>query len=72
MSPPRLWGGIFNLGLWFGYKVILPDTGIDVFALSLTGVSLLLLLKYHLPVHYLVPLGAVAGIIRRVGIPTSF
>ncbi|MFO7643152.1 MAG: chromate efflux transporter [Desulfosarcina sp.] len=59
-------GVILNLAVWFGHKVILPDSGIDLFALISALISLLLMQKYHLPVHYLVPLGAVAGVVWRV------
>jgi len=59
-------GVVLNLAVWFGHKVILPDGGIDLFSLISAGVSLVLLQKFHLPVHYLVPLGAVAGVIWRL------
>ncbi|MBI5063678.1 MAG: chromate transporter, partial [Desulfatitalea sp.] len=59
-------GVILNLAVWFGYKVILPDGGIDLFALIGAVVSLVLLQKFHFPVHYLVPIGAVAGIIWKI------
>jgi chromate transporter len=58
-------GVVLNLAAWFGYKVILPDGGIDLFALITAVVSLVLLQKFHLPVHYLVPLGAAAGVSWR-------
>jgi chromate transporter len=59
-------GVVLNLAVWFGYKVILPDAGLDLFALLSASVSLVLLQKFHLSVHYLVPLGAAAGVIWRV------
>ena len=59
-------GVVLNLAVWFGHKVILPDGGIDLFALISAGVSLVMLQKFHLPVHYLVPLGAAAGVIWRL------
>ena len=59
-------GVVLNLAVWFGHKVILPDGGIDLFALIFAGVSLVLLQKFHLPFHYLVPLGAAAGVIWRL------
>ncbi len=60
-------GVVLNLAVWFGHKVILPqDYGLDLFALGLAGISLLLLQKFHFPVQYLVPLGAVAGIIMKL------
>ncbi len=59
-------GVILNLGVWFGAKVILPDAGIDGFALGSAVLSLVLLQKYHVPVHYLVPVGALSGIVWRI------
>lgn len=58
-------GVVLNLAVWFGDKVILPNGGLDIFALLTAAVSLVLLQIFHLPVHYLVPLGAVAGVIWR-------
>ncbi len=60
-------GVVLNLGVWFGIKVLFPQGGaLDFFALAAALVSLMLLQKYHLPVQYLVPLGAVAGIVRQL------
>ena len=59
-------GVVLNLALWFGHKVILPPgEALDLFALGLAGISLVLLQKYHFPVHFMVPLGALAGIVWR-------
>jgi len=55
-------GVILNLAVWFGYKVILPEAGVDWFALVAAAVSLTLLQKFHFPVQYLVPIGAAAGV----------
>ncbi|MFO7715142.1 chromate efflux transporter [Desulfosarcina sp.] len=59
-------GVVLNLAVWFGHKVIIPNGGIDLFALASAGISLLLLQKFHIPVHYLVPVGAAAGVIWRL------
>jgi chromate transporter len=59
-------GVVLNLAVWFGYRVILPDGGIDLFAVLSGAASLVLLQKFHLPIHYLVPMGAAAGVIWRV------
>ena len=59
-------GVILNLAVWFGHNVLLPAGIIDWFAVGLTVVSLVLLQKFHLPIHYLVPAGAVAGIIVKI------
>jgi len=61
-------GVVLNLAVWFGYKVILPENGLDVFAMTSAGVSLVLLQKFHFPVHYLVLIAAATGIIWRVWI----
>jgi chromate transporter len=59
-------GVILNLAVWFGYNVLLPDTKLDFFAVVMTILSLILLRKFHLPIQYLVPLGAAAGVIYKV------
>lgn len=59
-------GVILNLAVWFGYKVIWPNGGVDIFAIVSATVSLVLLQKFHFPIHYLVPLGAVAGVIVKM------
>jgi chromate transporter len=55
-------GVILNLAVWFGFKVILPEAGVDWFALVSAAVSLVLLQKFHFPIQYLVPIGAAAGV----------
>ncbi|MGD9975492.1 MAG: chromate transporter, partial [Desulfatirhabdiaceae bacterium] len=59
-------GVVLNLAIWFGHKVLLPNGGLDIFAVVSAVVSLALLQQFHFPVHYLVPLGAVAGVIWRI------
>jgi len=59
-------GVVLNLAVWFGHKVIIPNSGIDLFALISGVLSLVLLQRFNLPIHYLVPIGAAAGIIRRM------
>jgi chromate transporter len=59
-------GVVLNLAVWFGHKVLLPDGDIDFFAVISAAASLVLLQKYHFPVQYLVPVGAVAGLIGRL------
>ena len=56
-------GVVLNLAVWFGYKVILPQSSIDFFSLVSAIISLFLLQKFHFPIHYLVPMGAAAGVI---------
>ena len=58
-------GVVLNLAVWFGHKVILPNGGVDFFALISAVVSLALLQKFHMPIHYLLPIGAAAGVIWR-------
>jgi len=55
-------GVVLNLAVWFGHKVMLPDGGPDLFAVASAVISLVLLQKFHLPIHYLVPVGAAAGV----------
>lgn len=57
-------GVMLNLAVWFGHKVILPNNTIDLFAMVSAIVSLALLAKFHMPIHWLVPAGAIAGIMR--------
>lgn len=60
-------GVVLNLAVWFGYKVILPNgDGFDFFALTTAALSLLLLQKYHIPIQYMVLLGAAAGIVWQL------
>ena len=61
-------GVVLNLAVWFGYKIVLPNAGIDLFALISAVISILLLQKLHLSIHYLVPAGALAGVIWRTAI----
>jgi chromate transporter len=61
-------GVVLNLAVWFGYKMILPQGGVDFFALTSAIISLLLLQNFHIPIHYLVPVGAAAGVIWRIAI----
>ena len=55
-------GVVLNLAVWFGHKVVLPDSGADLFAVLSAVASLVLLHKFHSPIHYLVPIGAAAGV----------
>jgi chromate transporter len=59
-------GVVLNLAVWFGLKVIVPDGGVDIFAIVSAVVSLILLQKWHFPIQYLVPIGAVAGVIWKM------
>ncbi len=55
-------GVILNLGVWFGHKVVLAGGAIDWFAMSSAVVSLALLQRFHVPIHYMVPAGALTGV----------
>ncbi|MFH1153341.1 MAG: chromate transporter [Pseudomonadota bacterium] len=59
-------GVVLNLAVWFGHKVVLPNGGLDIFAVVSAVVSLALLQKFHFPIHYLVPIGATAGVIWKL------
>ena len=59
-------GVILNLAVWFGHKVILPGGALYFFALVSAIVSLVILQRFHLPIHFLVPVGAVIGVIWQI------
>ena len=59
-------GVVLNLAVWFGHKVILPNGSPDIFAVASAVASIVLLQKFHFPIHYLVPIGAAAGIIWKL------
>ena len=59
-------GVVLNLAVWFGHKVLLPNGGIDLFAIVSALASLVLLQKFHFPIHYLVPIGALAGVVWKL------
>jgi chromate transporter len=59
-------GVVLNLAVWFGHKVLLLNEIIDLFAIVSAVVSLVLLQQFHFPIHYLVPIGAVAGVIWKM------
>lgn len=59
-------GVVLNLAVWFGYKVIWPNglsADLDFFVLISAGLSIILLQKFHVPIQYMVPLGALSGVI---------
>ncbi len=60
-------GVIANLAVFFAVRVLFPEGisvgGLDVFALALAAVSFVLIQKLKVPIHFAVPLGAVAGMI---------
>lgn len=59
-------GVVLNLAVWFGLKVVFQDGGLDPFAVVTAVVSLMLLQRFHFPIYYLVPIGAVAGVIWKI------
>ncbi|SDB42423.1 chromate transporter [Desulfonatronum thiosulfatophilum] len=60
-------GVILNLAVWFGLNILFPEPGhVDGFALVTILVSFVLLRRFHLPIHALVPLGAIAGILWSI------
>ena len=61
-------GVVLNLAVWFGHRVILPDGRVDLFAVISALVSLVLLQKFHFPIHFLVPVGAVIGVIVKMAV----
>jgi hypothetical protein len=59
-------GVVLNLAVWFSHKVMLPNGSPDLFAVASAVISLVLLQKFHFPIHYLVSVGAVAGVIWKL------
>jgi chromate transporter len=59
-------GVVLNLAVWFGHKGILPNGGLDLFAVVSAIASLALLQRWHFPIHYLVPVGAAAGAVWKL------
>jgi len=56
-------GVILNLAVFFARHVLFPDGRLDGFALVLAVVAFVLAWRYRAPIHLLVALGAVAGMI---------
>jgi len=57
-------GVIVNLAVFFGQKVLFPNAGqFDYFAAALAVVSFALAQRFRIPMHYLVPVGALAGML---------
>jgi len=56
-------GVILNLAVWLGFQVLWPGRP-DLFAWTLAAAGLLALLRWRLPVHWLVLAGAAAGLAR--------
>jgi chromate transporter len=48
------------------FQVVLPNGGLDIFAVVSAVVSLALLQKFHFPIRYLVPIGAAGGVIWKL------
>jgi len=61
-------GVVLNLAVWFGIKVAFPNNGADLFAVASAALSFVLMQKYHFPIHYLVPIGAAAGVIWKLAV----
>lgn len=60
-------GVILNLALFFALHVLFPGGGgLDVFALIAALVSFVALWRFKTPIHILVPLGAVAGMLWKL------
>jgi len=60
-------GVIVNLAVFFGSKVLFPASGkFDGFALAISIASFILLQRFRIPIHLLVSVGAVIGMIWRL------
>ncbi len=56
-------GVILNLAVWFGWHVIKPDTGLDVFALVASALFFVALQRWKIDVLWIVAAGAVFGLL---------
>jgi chromate transporter len=57
-------GVIANLAVFFSERVLFPEeTGLDLFAFGVAAASFFLLQRVGIPIHFLVPLGALAGMV---------
>ena len=60
-------GVIANLAVYFATQVLFPDgvsfAGLDVFALMVAVVSFVVLQRYKVPIYFMVPAGAVVGMV---------
>ncbi len=60
-------GVIMNLAVFFAGKVLFLASGtFDSFALVVAIISFVLLQRFHMPIHLLVPIGAVIGMMWRL------
>jgi chromate transporter len=59
-------GVVLNLAVWFGHRVMLLNGSPDLFAVASAVISLVLLQKIHFPIHYLVSVEAVAGVVWKL------
>ncbi len=57
-------GVILNLAVFFATKVLFPEgRGVDLFAVAVAVAAYLAVWRLHVQVYYLVPIGAVAGMV---------
>src|SRR5215210_4700271 len=57
-------GVILNLAVFFGLRVLFPEgRGLDVFAALLAVVAYVVLWRFKTPIYYLVPAGAIIGLV---------
>ncbi len=60
-------GVIVNLAVFFGQKILFPAQGVfDYFAAALAVVFFALAMKFRIPIHYLVPAGALIGMVWQL------
>jgi len=60
-------GVILNLAVFFAARVLFPaGHALDVFALALAALSFAVLLRFRVPIQYLVAAGALAGVAWRL------
>ncbi|MBM2826926.1 MAG: chromate transporter, chromate ion transporter family [Dehalococcoidia bacterium] len=57
-------GVILNLAVYFSSHVLFPSNGgMDIYALVTAMLSFILLWRFHLPIHLIVPAGAITGLV---------
>ena len=59
-------GVILNLAVFFARKVLFPEGALDGFALAIALAAFLIAWRWHMPIHVLVVIGAVVGMIWRL------
>ena len=59
-------GVVANLGVFFGGQVLFRDGRFDPFAAVLAAISFAAIQRFHVPIYYAVPAGALLGMLWRL------